>query len=329
MPAAPSFRLNRPLSPGDLTTYKTALSRLQGNVLKSHGRDLAQHVFLTFREGSQDQAKRFLSSLVRTLTSERKQRAQTRKFKKTQQQELFLSVYLSAKAYQFLGFSKAGFSQEFWGGMVASGLDDPPLSEWEPAFQRDLHAMVILAHNDRRELKNQLQQLRSDVRGFAEVTSELGRSMEQAKNVVEHFGYVDGISQPQFYESDLKGTSKSNWDPSAGPKLVLFKDPYGESNEDCGTYFVFRKLEQNVKGFREHAEKLAVFHGNGTKPGDVGAMIIGRFPDGTPLALPPNDGVVGPENDFRYSRSDPKGDLCPFFAHIRKTNPRRRVGHTR
>jgi deferrochelatase/peroxidase EfeB len=89
---------------------------------------------------------------------------------------------------------------------------------------------------------------------------------------------------------------------------------------------VFRKLEQNVKGFREHAEKLAAFHGNGTKPGDVGAMIIGRFPDGTPLALPPSDGVVGPENDFRYSRSDPKGDLCPFFAHIRKTNPRGESG---
>jgi deferrochelatase/peroxidase EfeB len=28
------------------------------------------------------------------------------------------------------------------------------------------------------------------------------------------------------------------------------------------------------------------------------------------------------ENDFLYSKSDPKGNRCPFSAHIRKTNPR-------
>jgi deferrochelatase/peroxidase EfeB len=41
--------------------------------------------------------------------------------------------------------------------------------------------------------------------------------------------------------------------------------------------------------------------------------------------LSANQGV-GPENDFRYSQSDPQGNQCPFFAHIRKTNPRGESG---
>jgi Dyp-type peroxidase family len=108
---------------------------------------------------------------------------------------------------------------------------------------------------------------------------------------------------------------------------VLVKDPYGSSNDDCGTYFVFRKLEQNVNGFQKHVEALAALHANGGGPDLVGAMVMGRFQDGTPLALydPPKK-MVGPKNDFRYSQIDPEGNLCPFFSHIRKTNPRGESG---
>jgi deferrochelatase/peroxidase EfeB len=63
------------------------------------------------------------------------------------------------------------------------------------------------------------------------------------------------------------------------------------------------------------------FQANGASSALAGAMVIGRFPNGTPVALhkQPEREV---ENDFLYSRSDRKGNRCPFSAHIRKTNPR-------
>ncbi|MCX7325516.1 MAG: hypothetical protein NTZ14_14020 [Hyphomicrobiales bacterium] len=49
-------------------------------------------------------------------------------------------------------------------------------------------------------------------------------------------------------------------------------------------------------------------------------MAVGRFEDGTPFIMQQTDGL-GPANDFN-DNSDPKGAMCPFRSHIRKTNPR-------
>jgi deferrochelatase/peroxidase EfeB len=67
-------------------------------------------------------------------------------------------------------------------------------------------------------------------------------------------------------------------------------------------------------------------------------MVVGRFRDGTPLALKDVDGAIpAKSNDFRYDGLDfelqptssaPRDRLglkCPFQAHIRKTNPRQSV----
>jgi hypothetical protein len=127
MPTTPLFRLSRPLSSRDFTTYESALSRLQGNILKSHGREFAQHVFLTFRPegGARDRARSFLSTL--DLTSAAEQRKQTEE--NPHGKKLFTGLYLSAKGYQYFGYSRLdGFPRAFWGGMRAANLDDPPVS---------------------------------------------------------------------------------------------------------------------------------------------------------------------------------------------------------
>jgi hypothetical protein len=48
---------------------------------------------------------------------------------------------------------------------------------------------------------------------------------------------------------------------------------------------------------------------------------VGRFEDGTPLALHPGPGAVTPANDFDYE-DDPAGSKCPLSAHIRTMNGR-------
>jgi Dyp-type peroxidase family len=190
--------------------------------------------------------------------------------------------------------------------------------------------MVLLAHDNVQELIQQCALLRTKLGGFAAVSSEHGIKMRDgAGRTIEHFGYVDGRSQPLFFRNDvnkdsLNGRAPKQWDPSAGPSLVLVKDPLGVSDADCGTYYVFRKLEQNVKGFRQHVEVLAdVLHLTGPARELAGALVIGRFLDGTPVALHPQATGRGiPSNDFVYANIDQDGNRCPFAAHIRKTNPR-------
>jgi Dyp-type peroxidase family len=215
---------------------------------------------------------------------------------------------------------------------AADRLADPPLSRWEPKFQKDIHAMILVAHDDVSELSGRLSLLRVRVADFAEISSEFGMKIyDEAGRGIEHFGFVDGRSQPLFFSKDVKQDSqlargRRQWDASAGPSLILIKDPLGKSTKDCGSYYVFRKLEQNVNGFWRLVEHLAdVLHLTGTDRERAGALIIGRFRDGTPVALRDRANtrkLHRAANDFAYPKVDPDGMRCPFFAHTRKTNPR-------
>jgi len=53
----------------------------------------------------------------------------------------------------------------------------------------------------------------------------------------------------------------------------------------------------------------------------AGALVVGRFKDGSPVTLRPWDGL-GPVNNFEYLARDRVGNRCPFHAHIRKANQR-------
>jgi Dyp-type peroxidase family len=158
---------------------------------------------------------------------------------------------------------------------------------------------------------------------------------------VEHFGFRDGISQP-FADIGLAppapggGTPRAggSWAPVARGELLLgYPDeqdnvqrlPANRELRTNGTYMVFRKLEQDVVGFRTYVKK---YDTSGT-PGKLAAQMVGRWPDGTPLVHHP-DGPQSDQsapskrviNDFRYQADDPHGRRCPIGAHIRRANPR-------
>jgi Dyp-type peroxidase family len=149
----------------------------------------------------------------------------------------------------------------------------------------------------------------------------------------EPFGFRDGISQPPIR------------DPKAGPyrregdrepirpgEFVLgYEDEGGclppEPDDDLGrngSYMVVRKLEQDVAGFWKFIREQA-----GPDRGRqewLAAKIVGRWRDGTPMALSPElPGGLGADrgklNDFGYAE-DGRGLRCPIGAHVRRTNPR-------
>jgi len=138
---------------------------------------------------------------------------------------------------------------------------------------------------------------------------------------IEHFGHQDGISQPRMVKKDIDdeiaARGGTHWNPGAPLELAFLPEP-GQQDQ-FGSYLVFRKLGQNVKAFRQARDALAVMLGVGAD--DAAALAVGRYRDGRPV-LPTT--VVQPgadPNDFSF-KSDPNAAVCPYQAHIRKTNPR-------
>jgi Dyp-type peroxidase family len=213
----------------------------------------------------------------------------------------------------------------------------------------------VRAYNDRSSDLG--QNMRNHIRTYFKLIGmdilhiELGEDpyeVDEAQNVKrlahrkEHFGFRDGISQP-FVDLELGdpapggGTPRRNrtWSPLAAGEIYLdqpdednncHKLPVGDLLRRGSTFVVFRKLEQDVAGFRAFLAKQ--------RPGSVeaqrklAAQFVGRWQNGTPLVLAPDvplelgDDSEGLLNDYLYAADDPMGQKCPLGAHARRTNPR-------
>lgn len=320
------------------------LDDLQGNILKGHGREHSVHLFLMLHNDP-DAARRAAKWIAETfavdyITSARKQLSEAEDFRRSGGSGgLFANFFLSGKGYARLGLHPPTDPPDlkFWKGMQKSAgeLKDPPPTEWEAEYQGEIHASILLAHDDDSALNSAVRHTIWEVRQFATiVANECGSTLRNHNDEpIDPFGYVDGRSQPLFLKGDIereksrediRNDMEWRYNPSAPLNLVLRPDRYGTGEHSYGSYFVFRKLEQNVRGFKEAVRKLASRLGVDEKL--AAAWIVGRFADGTPVVLRDTEGLSNPvPNNFNYE-NDPHGLRCPFHAHIRKTNPRSQSG---
>ncbi|MEG4171041.1 MULTISPECIES: Dyp-type peroxidase [unclassified Microcoleus] len=318
--------------------YQNMLEDLQGNILKSHERDYSTHILIKFKSDP-DAVKKWIGYFTeKFVMSAKKQWDDHAKFRSNCQEVegLFANFFLSYNGYKVLGFElDAGGSGEFPSPAFKVGLRqfrtilfDPPVEEWEKSFQNEIHAFILLADNDRDNLEKQAKQVIEEVGRVAEIVhTEVGIVLKNKKGqTIEHFGFRDGVSQPLFLKEDIELAKKQGtdlWDASAPLELVLVKDPFGEAEHSFGSYCVYRKLEQDVRGFREAERELAKkLRLSDQDVERAGALVVGRFRDGTPVTLSPSE--QNPDtvpNNFNYD-SDRDGMKCPFHAHIRKANPR-------
>src|SRR4028118_584300 len=110
--------------------------------------------------------------------------------------------------------------------------------------------------------RSKVEKIKQELAAIASVVHEqIGYVLRDANSgeEIEHFGFRDGVSQPLFLKRDIdkerEHSDFSNWDPRAPLNLVLFKDPLGDrKKESYGSFLVFRKLEQNVKGWNDDVE---------------------------------------------------------------------------
>jgi Dyp-type peroxidase family len=318
------------------------LRNFQGNILKPHGRDHVRCLFFTFRATADPAANRQgLTALADYVTSALQQyeEGQARRAHDLPGPP-FGHLALSASGYRALGFSQqqlqaraAGAANPaawapFLRGMRDYGpaaLGDPDPAGWNQEYRSGrIDGLMLLADHHPGRLDQRVDQVTRTLNSFARVRrAETGRVLRNAGGKpLEHFGYLDGISQPVFLQSDLPA-AVDQWDPRARPELVRVADPFTHAPHAFGSFLVYRKLEQRVRDFVQSLQQLA----NRLDPpgrGDLelaAALVAGRFRDGTPLTqsgqAQGHDPVV---NNFSYAQ-DP-GRRCPFQAHIRKVNPR-------
>lgn len=260
-------------------------------------------------------------------------------------------------------------------------LGDPDPRTWNAQFRgQQPHALLVVAgdasgpvHYVASTVADQL----SKVDG-SRPHVEYGGACDPERAGQEHFGFVDSISQPGIRGrcNSLFGTDLTlRHLPEADPEYDLYGYPgqhlvwpgefvlgYPASSPDPriagpvrevphwmrnGSFLVYRRLYQDVAGFRkwliDEAARLSTAPGFGhLTPALLAAKLVGRWPSGAPLVRAPghDDADLGADpfrnNDFRYDDATPApvgqqqpsapadifGELCPVGAHIRKVNVR-------
>ena len=314
--------------------FKLISKNLQGNLLSPHARDNAAHIFVEFKDKAK--AQKFIKSYLlknNRITSAAQQKLDSEAFKNGKSNGLrtFINFSLSMSGYSFLGIGedKIPSDPSFRKGMKSqqSRLNDPTSELWQSEYQNQWHGLIIVSNKSAKHLRNRVSSLKKELNKNVASTIyvEIGKGIRNKEGShIEHFGYVDGISQPSMLTDriDSNKVSTENWNPKGKLRAALVKDPGGAGPNSFGSYLVFRKLEQNVRAFRA-AEKILA-EKMGISVDYAGAQMVGRYRNGTPLIpiSPPQPTSTGKMNDFNFSSDSRTGSKCPFGSHIRKTNQR-------
>jgi Dyp-type peroxidase family len=252
----------------------------------------------------------------------------------------------------------ATFPEEFRVGMAgrATRLGDSDTNDpryWEPGGPGTtaLHAVVLVHAATPEDLERRCLRVRDGFADVGEVVADqdgarlqdgaAGGTNPRKQLSREHFGFLDGISQPviegvkdvapELLPGQGVRRSDGTWRAlQAGEMILGYPDEEGVAPEGPtppalarnGTYLVYRKLGQDVAAFRRLISEQGKHYPDG--PEALAAKMVGRKPDGTPLALP--DQNERPTADplgraFTYS-DDLDGRKCPIGSHIRRANPR-------
>jgi Dyp-type peroxidase family len=268
----------------------------------------------------------------------------------SQKPESGLNLAVSYAGLRALGLSDAslaGFPEDFREGMAAragllgdTGASAPEL--WEPGFLAPgVHVLAMISAQTEDALGARDRRLRDRIErsgALSVVADQVGTALSEG---TEHFGFLDGFAQPAIEGSGvdaLPGQGAPDhdgaWRPiRAGEFILGYIDEEGvlppapgpaplSSN---GSYLVYRKLRQDVASFRALLAAAAELYPGGEEL--LAAKVVGRWRDGTPLALSPDapdpEVVADParNNAFSYG-DDPDGRRCPVGSHIRRANPR-------
>ncbi len=327
--------LSKPLAWKAATGDTSAmLSQLQPNIVKAHVREHMRILLVQFSDRAE--ARAFLKAVAGKMKSAKKHLLEVERFKQSGVAGTpYVGVGLTFEGYRKLGVAVAKIpSNDFSGPFRASmrsarsvgDLADPPVSRWEEPYRHTVHAVILVGDATLLSVQRRRDEIKALMTPKVKLLGqEIGLGQHNARgDGIEHFGYIDGRSQPLFLTDEIASEPKAHWNPAFALNRVLVKDSAApKPAQHFGSFFVLRKLEQDVRAFHQAEQDLADKLGlAGEDRKRAGATIVGRFRDGT--ALTAHSRALGENpipNDFDYDK-DAAGNRCPFHGHIRKTNPR-------
>ncbi|KAF8513631.1 DyP-type peroxidase [Gautieria morchelliformis] len=258
----------------------------------------------------------------------------------SKQPNALINVAFSHTGLTSLGVNDTLGDAAFTGGQFAdaANLGDPGTANWVQAFNgTNIDGVFLLASDSSNVTDFELAAVQAL---FGSSISELYRLQGQVRpgdqEGHEHFGYMDGISQP--------GINGFTTHPMPGQTMIdaghILLGETGDSTSrpswaKDGSFLVFRQLEQLVPEFNKFLTDNPIMEpGLTPQQGSelLGARMIGRWKSGAPIDLAPlfDDPVLAKDpqlnNNFTYVHPDEDNKAnqtrCPFSAHTRKTAPR-------
>ncbi len=262
---------------------------------------------------------------------------------------------------------------------IGDTLHNAP-ANWLKPFQpsdKKVHAVIIVESDIEADVNpgapgstaNQYKTLIQNSGGVELLDSQIGATRPDRPGH-EQFGFKDGVSQPGIrgidtpddpianpeqgnpgqdllhpgefvlgYATQIPVTGPDGKNPNPAPGDLSVNGPHWTKD---GSFLVYRRLRQDVKGFQENLAKLAA--DTGLTEDLMGAKLVGRYESGCPLerlksqkgtydppsidpgrAFPPAGNDSSLNNFFEYGDDD-SGVNVPRAAHIRKAYPRDQHG---
>jgi deferrochelatase/peroxidase EfeB len=162
-----------------------------------------------------------------------------------------------------------------------------------------------------------------------------------------HFGYSDGLSQPDILPAPKRHPAAP---PAVPPGMFVLGHPDSPQDGEAlavanqpvpiptlllhnGTFGAFRVMEQDVDGYEDFLDRNSV---DAASRELLAAKMCGRWRNGLPLSLSPTTPEPTPPipreqfNAFDYRPTpttptavpDRDGHICPAGSHVRRSNPR-------
>ena len=273
------------------------LEQIQGNVVPGFNKDHQAFVFVRFGDGEAGRA--WLARLQPHVASAREVLSFKALFKSIRSRAPH-PAELDGGALRHISATWFNVALTYAGLRVLFGRSDlgrlprtfrqnrVPMAE---AASGEIHALLIVAADQREDLEAELAQQREQFAGagIVEVITLCGDTLPGDQRGHEHFGFKDGISQPWIAELD-EGTGPP---VAAGEFILGYTDQTGgvagagmpEWTRN-GSFLAFLQLQQDVATFWSAMRDQA--RPPGVQPEDLASWIVGRKPDGALLSTPPS-----------------------------------------
>ncbi|KDR72906.1 hypothetical protein GALMADRAFT_252241 [Galerina marginata CBS 339.88] len=338
------------------------LNNIQGDILSGLPKKTQVYVFFNVVNVGKFRSdlKKFVP-LVKTVAEVLKDRDDIADHKKKKLPGLLpivgVNIAFSHKGFVKLGIDDStlapkGADDPFQLGQqkdAVKNLNDPVKSDgnpdWDSHFLQDIHGLIIISGDTHLSIEKKKLEIEllfgvpTPLASIKEVISIVGDVRPGDESGHEHFGFLDGISNPVVNGFD---TVINPGPKTVDPGVVLTGHPGNPGDPITrapwatdGSFLVFRWLFQQVPEFNEFLKAHPIAKdGNGKvltpEEGSdlLGARMVGRWKSGAPIDIAPfqDDPALGVDptrnNDFAFTGEINSQLRCPFAAHVRKTNPR-------